>query len=491
MKMLNPAMAVDFYKTAHWQQYPKGTTMVYSNMTPRGSRIPGIDKVVFFGLQYFIKEYLIRQWEEEFFCKPLKTVLDRYKRRIDGALGKDCMTLDHIKGLHSLGALPVQIKAMREGSLVDMRVPVLTIQSTMNDYFWVTNYLETLMSCTIWSASTSATLAHNFKLLLNKYADETIGNRNFVPFQAHDFSMRDMSSLESACLSGAGHLISFYGTDTVPALDFIEEYYGFDGDGILGCSVPATEHATMCAGTKEKELDTYKNLLKIYPKGVVSIVSDTWDYWNVLTKFLPQLKDEILKRDGKVVIRPDSGDPVKIVCGDESAPEGSPERMGSIEILAKLFGVTKNKQGYKELNPKIGLIYGDSITLERATAILEGLKKKRFASNNIVFGVGSYTYQYNTRDTFGFAHKATMCIVNGSYRPLFKDTKTDDGTKKSARGWLSVLQKNDDITKGYKLQESIECQQNDFDVLQTVFSNGQLAYQYSFNEVRKTLEKHY
>jgi nicotinamide phosphoribosyltransferase len=225
----------------------------------------------------------------------------------------------------------------------------------------------------------------------------------------------------------------------------------------------------MCAGSKEGEVETYRRLLtEVYPTGIASIVSDTWDYWGVWTNILPQLRDVILQRDGKLVIRPDSGDPVKVICGDIDAPEGSPAFKGSFELAWELFGGTVTDKGYKVLDPHIGLIYGDSITLDRAAQICAGLMAKGFVPG-MVLGIGSYTYQYNTRDTFGFAMKATACSVEGELREIFKDPKTDDGTKKSARGLLAVFRDAEDklfLKQQASWHDVTHCE------FRKVFSNG-------------------
>lgn len=240
-------------------------------------------------------------------------------------------------------------------------------------------------------------------------------------------SMRGMSSLESAMASGAGHLLSFVGTDTVPAIAYLEHYYNANIEKeLVGTSIPATEHSVMSANTdadNRDEFAMYKRLVtEVYPKGFFSVVSDTYDFWAVVGEILPRLKKEIMERDGRMVIRPDSGDPVLILTGN---PEGETEleRKGLIEALWDIFGGTITEKGYKLLDTHIGAIYGDSITLERAKAIVEKLEEKGFASTNVVFGVGSYTFQYQTRDSLGFAMKATYAVVNGQERLLFKDPK--------------------------------------------------------------------
>lgn len=486
--MQNPMNLCDGYKVDHRRQYPEGTELVYSNWTPRKSRIEGVDKVVFFGLQYFIKKYLMETFDQDFFGKPKSEVIKKYQRRIAGYLGPDAITYEHVADLHDLGYLPVEIKALPEGMLVPMRMPMFTIKNTKPAFFWITNFLETILSCIIWMPCTSATMAFQYRKILDGYALKTGGDPAFVNWQGHDFSFRGMAGLEAAMMSGAGHLLSFTGTDTIPAIDFLEEYYHADVDKeLVGGSVSATEHSVMCMGTQQDEIETFRRLItETYPVGIVSIVSDTWDYWKVITEFIPKLKSEILARDGKVVIRPDSGDPVKIICGDPTAEVGSPEFKGSVECLWEIFGGTLTATGYKLLDQHIGLIYGDSITLERCEAICSQLEAKGFASTNLVFGIGSYTYQYVTRDTFGFAMKATYGEVNGVGRPIFKNPKTDDGTKKSAKGMIKLSGTN---TAVQKMEDMVTKDQESTGLLQTVYLNGKITKENTLADIRSLLKK--
>jgi len=481
---MNPLLLTDGYKLGHKDQYPTGTTKVYSNWTPRKSRIDHIDKVVFFGLQYFIKKYLIEQFNTEFFNQPKAQVVSEYKKYVDHYLGIN-YDISHIEALHDIGYLPIEIKALPEGTEVPIRVPMFTVVNTLPEFFWVTNYLETLLSNVIWQPCTSATIAKQYKTILTKYAQETdIENLDFINWQGHDFSMRGMSGIESAILSGMGHALSFTGSDTLPVAINLEKYYNTDvtKELVIG-SVNATEHSVMCAGNQEGEIETFRRLLETYPTGILSVVSDTWDLWKVLTDYLPKLKEEILNRNGKLVIRPDSGDPVDIICGCNH--ENSTIAKGVIELLWAAFGGSLNSQGYKVLHPKIGAIYGDSITIDRATKICERLKEKGFASTNVVLGIGSFTYQYNTRDTFGFAMKATYVEVNGEGRAIFKDPITDDGTKKSAKGLVKIIEENGRLS--YKDECTLEEEKEG--VLNTVFKDGKLIREQSLQDVRTILSK--
>ncbi|PKV50057.1 nicotinamide phosphoribosyltransferase [Aquimarina sp. MAR_2010_214] len=428
------------------------------------------------------QEYLIKQFNEQFFNLPKEEVTAEYKKYVDHYLGIN-YDISHIEELHDLGYLPIKIKALPEGTEVPIRVPMFTVMNTKPEFFWLTNYLETLLSNIIWQPCTSATIAKQYQTILSSFAIETdCDNIEFITWQGHDFSMRGMSGTESSILSGMGHALSFSGSDTLPVAKAFETYYDADvtKELVIG-SVNATEHSVMCAGSKDDEIGTFRRLLETYPTGILSVVSDTWDLWKVLTEYLPKLKNEILEREGKLVIRPDSGDPVDIICGCDH--EDPIVAKGVIELLWDEFGGTINDQGYKVLNPKIGAIYGDSITIERATQICEKLKAKGFASTNVVLGIGSFTYQYNTRDTFGFAMKATYVEVQGEGREIFKDPVTDDGTKKSAKGRIQLYKEQGEIV--YK--DQVSEQEENQGLLKTVFKDGELLIEDDLSTIRKRI----
>jgi hypothetical protein len=807
-----PVLLKDGYKVGHKFQYPKDTLKVYSNLTARQGRKSASNQyatrksqkagIVFYGAQAFILRYLVEDFQDNFFSRPVEEVMSKYTRRINNYLGVGAVTFDHISKLHDLGYLPLHIKAVPEGTYVPYGVPCMTFVNTHNDFYWVTNMIETLLSTELWKPCTSATSARQFRQVFDYYSKLTVSDEPnpFVPWQGHDFSFRGMSGADDAMLSGSGHLLFFTGTDTIPAIDFLEYYYGANSDvDLIGGSVSATEHSVMCMGEETTEFKTFKRLItEVYPKGIVSIVADTWDLWNVITNTVPQLKEDILARDGKVVLRPDcydeqtkiltprgwvlfkdltvndkvaqvlednsyefvtpieivnydysgpmvhfkdphgkcdllvtpehrmvwdfkgkatiaeankykgsansrmfrsakapnhnrtlscldrlriafqvdgsftsqdknninlgiisdticfnfskqrkvkrlvdicekgnftysvhqeskrqntiyiylpkdveitkdfswvdisdlcskwcqefieevfwwypchdarfkfdttvkavadileyvaisagygclitdtrkehfndvhtlhilknpmlgsqaiekevindfkgkvyctkvpsgkllvkrnrctavsgnSGSPVKIIVGDLDAPVGSPEYKGAIECLDDVFGHTLTTKGFKTLNPKIGLIYGDSITPERQIAILEGLAQKGYSSDNIVLGIGSYNYQYVTRDTHGFAVKATWGVTESRGEiAIYKNPKTDDGVKKSAKGLLFVgKDENGDLF----LEQEVSSQKENQGCLRTIFLNGQLHNFQNINEIRKLAEE--
>jgi nicotinamide phosphoribosyltransferase len=483
---MNPLLLTDGYKVDHRRQYPTGTTLVYSNWTPRKSRIDGIDDVVFFGLQYFIKKYILQDFETYFFSQPKEKVIAEYSQRINLYIGPNQVGTKHIEDLHDLGYIPMVIKALPEGASVPMRVPMFTMYNTLPEFFWLTNYFETLVSAVIWMPCTSASIAKQYRKVLDKFALQSSSIPEFVDWQGHDFSMRGMAGIEASVSSASGHLLSFTGSDTIPAIDFLEQYYNANAaQELIAGSVSATEHSVMCMGTMHDEIGTFHRLIcDVYPHGIVSIVSDTWDLWKVLTEYLPALQTEILARNGKVVIRPDSGDPIDIICGNANG-KTTAEQKGVIELLWDIFGGNINDKGFKELDSHIGAIYGDSITIDRATKICERLMQKGFASTNIVLGIGSYTYQYNTRDTFGFAMKATYGEVNSAGREICKDPITDDGTKKSAKGLLKIELENGK----YKLVDQVNWEEENQGELKEIFRDGKLLVDHSLAEIRQRIRK--
>lgn len=485
-RALDTLLSTDAYKLDHRRQYPEGTEFVYSNLTARGTRLPDVDATVFFGLQAYLSQ-LQQRWQAFFDLEAdeLDEVLSSYDEFVTALLGSNNIGTEHFRQLHTLGYLPLRVRAVPEGTLVPLRVPYLTVENTDSRCFWLTNYLETEMSAQLWQPITSATLAWRNRALLDQRAALS-GDEEAVKFQGHEFAYRGMAGTEAAAASGAGHLISFTGTDTLPAIRYIERYYpGNDGE-LIGASVPATEHSVMCAGGQDGELATFDRLLELYPAGILSVVSDTWDLWRVLTEYLPARAEQIRTRDGKLVIRPDSGDPELILCGDPDAPAGTPQHQGVVKLLAATFGTVVNAKGYRELDPHVGAIYGDSITFERADSITRNLMDQGFAATAVVFGFGSYTYQYQTRDTFKMAVKATWVQVDGVGRDILKDPVTDDGSKKSATGRLAV--RRDEDGRPVLIQHADAGQEADSD-LQTVFEDGKPLRTQSFADVRANLQR--
>jgi nicotinamide phosphoribosyltransferase len=305
----------DMYKAFHVHAYKPGVTHVYSNFTNRSGRLSNVKNnkhVVFVGLQYFMLTFLIDDFNETFFKRDKAEACVEYKRYIEAALGKP-IDIKHIEALHDLGYLPLCIKALKEGSLVPYGVPPFVIFNTVAGFGWLTNMIETVLSAETWGISTSATTAFAFR---QRFEQSSLA-KEVIKFMGHDFSYRGMWGTGAAAMSGFGHLCSFVGSDTIPAAYFAEKFYGAKvGEELVFASVDATEHSVMCSYNSEGELDCLRHLItKITPSGIISIVSDTWDFWKLVSEYLVTLKDEIMARDGTVVIRPDSGDPVDILCG--------------------------------------------------------------------------------------------------------------------------------------------------------------------------------
>jgi nicotinamide phosphoribosyltransferase len=492
MTFIPPFLALDFYKTGHRHQYKPGTGKVYSNLTARSgkhSNVNGGTGICWVGLQMFIKEFLIDDWNRNFFNQRKEAVCGAYATAISEGLGYE-VTAEHLESLHDLGYLPLHIKALPEGTFVPYGVPAATMVNTIDEFFWLTNAIESVMSAELWGTIASATTTLEYLRVFKKYAEKTGSPAELVPFQAHDFSFRGMMGRHAAALSSVGALLAgSMGTDTVPGIVAAKRFYG-PSDAFVAGSVNATEHSVMCSYLDEArgdlaELESLRHLMNnVHPTGILSIVCDTWDFWKVVTEYLPILKEDIMARDGKVVIRPDSGDPVHIMTGD---PLGHTEHevSGLVECLWHTFGGTHTETGHRLLDEHIGCIYGDSITLARQEAILHNLWTKNFASANVVLGVGSYTYQMVTRDTHGIAVKATWCEIDGKGVDIFKDPKTDDGTKKSLRGRVRV-----DARLGV-LEVTDECSEAEErgGLLDSVFVDGSFRRRQTVDDVRRVAAK--
>ena len=564
---INPLLETDFYKTIHHLAYVPGLDFLVSYWTPRMTRIEGINKVVMFGLQGLIKEHLIDAFEKHFFGRPWDELEAEYKRVIAHTMTEQASDTTEMKKLYDIGYLPIQIKAVAEGTRVNIKTPMFEISNTVKGFGWLVNYLETYISVNIWHPMTAATIAYKYREIVEKFFELTV--ENGIPSSAcGDFSMRGMTSKDTAYKSSAGHLLSFTGTATIASIMWLEDFYNCDcTKEVVGRGVPSTEHSVMSSYGREGEFECYRHLIEdVFKTGPLSMVSDTYDYWNVITNYLPRLKKSIMNRDGKIIIRGDSGDPVDIICGelkgsDYMVVEGltedgikdyfrkkaedeyeyngayetwyrvrigdylykvtcdhewttdedgdgyytetvenvefekteiTPAMKGTVELLWEIFGGTINSKGYKVLDPHIGAIYGDSITPERATAIYTRLAEKGFAVNNCTLGVGSYTYQYNTRDTFGFALKATNSIVDDVERQIYKDPITDkikgNNFKKSQYGMVYVYRDADDILyKDHLTFEDLDKPEYADNLLRPVFKDGKLLVDEDLKTVRDRL----
>lgn len=437
---MNPLLLCDFYKTVHSEQYPKKMNYLVSYLTPRMSRLEDTEELIFFGLQGFIKEYLIDYFNENFFKKDLDFVVLEYERVLKYTLGDGCFDSSKVSKLHKLGYLPLSIRSVDEGTKIPMKIPVIEICNTHPEFAWLVNTIETLMSCSLWHAMISANVGHKYRQIVNTWYDRTVDDADLYKKNAiGDFSMRGQESLESATKSSAGFLLSFAKTATIPAILWLERYYNCNiEDKNIASGGISTEHSVMCSNFANDgdEITMVKRLLtEIYPNHSFSMVGDSYDYWNMIDNILPACKSEIMNHNGTLYIRGDSGDPVNIV-------------VNSVLKLWDHFGGYYNKKGFKVLDDHIRVIYGDSITPNRAQRIYSLLYNYGFASNNVALGAGSFSLQcYEdesgklfpyTRDTFGIAIKSTYCEIDGQPMHIFKDPKTDSGFKKSQKGMCVV-----------------------------------------------------
>ena len=482
----NPMLLIDFYKAVHAEMLPQNITKSVSYFTPRMSRVKRWDKVVMFGLQGFIKEYLIDYFNDNFFNVPLETVMGEYTRIMDNTLGKNAYNPKKIENLHNLGYLPIEIVALPEGTLVPMHVPMFGITNTHKDFAWLPQSLESLISAEMWHPMLAANVGYTYRQIVNKYYDETCDDNIPRAKALGAFDFRGEECLQSATKAGAGWLLSFLNTATVPAIPYLENYYNCDcTKEPVGFGSPSTEHSVMCSNfaVDGDEVTLLRRLLtEIYPNTSFSAVLDSYDYWNVIDNILPQLKPEILAHNGCMLMRGDSGDCIEVVTK-------------TVFKLWDIFGGTVNSKGYKVLDPHVKAIYGDSITVQRCEIIYEILKENGFACSNVALGVGSFSFQCIeedgvlkpfTRDTFSSCIKATYCEIDDKPTPIFKDPK-DGGFKKSQKGCCVVTKDYEGNLSFYDQQTWEEARLNPNNLLETVFCDGHIVKEQTVAEVRSVL----
>lgn len=483
MKRTNPMLLIDFYKAVHAEMLPKGITKSVSYFTPRMSRVERWDKVVMFGLQGFIKTYLIDYFDEEFFDWPFELVIESYKRIMDATLGENTYNIEKIKKLHNLGYLPIEIVALPEGTLVPMHVPMFGITNTHPDFAWLPQALESLISAEMWHPMLAATVGYTYRQIVDKYYGLTCDDNIPRARALGAFDFRGEECLQSAVKAGAGWCLSFLNTATVPAIPYLEENYNCDcTKEPVAFGSPSTEHSVMCSNYAidgDEETLLRRLLIEIYPNTSFSAVLDSYDYWNVIDNILPKLRKEILAHNGCMLMRGDSGDCVEVVTK-------------TVFKLWDMFGGTVNSKGYKVLDPHVKAIYGDSITIQRCEKIYQILMENGFACSNVALGVGSFSFQCVeedgilkpfTRDTFSSCIKATYCEINGEPYPIFKNPK-DGGFKKSQKGCCIVYEMDNEIRYADGLTWKDACLGN---MLKTVFKDGAMVKEQSLAEIRDRL----
>lgn len=447
--MRNIITLSDSYKVSHWKQYPPKTEKVYSYFESRGGEY---NEVVFFGLNYFIKEYLM---------KPVNRFdIEEGQELFQAHFGKDLFNLEGWLHIAELGYLPVRIKAVPEGTVVPNHNVLMTIENTDSKVPWLTNWLETLL-VQAWYPSTVCTISHfNRQTLLS--ALEKSGDPSLIDFKLHDFGFRGSTSVESSALGGCAHLVNFKGTDTVSALLMARDYYGCP---MAGFSIPASEHSTITSWGRENEVDAFENMLTQFPDGLVACVSDSFDIYEACrTLWGEKLRDQVFQREGTLVIRPDSGDPHKVLPG-------------ILDILGDKFGYTTNEKGYKVLNPKVRVIQGDGINPQSLKEILDTLLVDRWSADNIAFGSGGGLLQQCNRDTLKFAFKCCDITVDGKHREVYKQPVTAPW-KDSKAGRMKLIQE-DGQYKTVKQNAPGE------DIMQTVFEDGKLLVDPKLDDIRE------
>jgi len=494
----NSLFYTDGYKIGHKAMLAPGTKFLYGTWIPRSTKYApkGVKKILSAG-QQLTWRWIHDEFQENFFNQP-KSVANSFSKDMSMYLG---LPFDgkHFEDLHDLGYLPIRVKALPEGIETNPNIPHQTFVNTKAGFAWLTLYLETIVSSLSWKTTTSASTALHYRRQATEWVLKTDPtNAWLIDYLCHDFSARGLYPF-STLASGLGHAMSFRGSDSIVVIPGARYYYGVPKGEVCIASVNASEHSVsttkiFTVGEKQMLIDWMNE----FKTAILSVVMDTFDITKVAKPgeggYCFDLKDQIMARDGKLVIRPDSGDPVEIICGhgrtelnDQEKKAFYPEfyTKGLIECLWDIFGGTINEQGYKVLDTHIGAIYGDSITTERQLEIYERLAEKGFATTNIVLGIGSYTYQYNTRDTFGFAAKGAWFENKGVGYNIFKDPISDDGTKKSLKGKIAVHE----IDGEYVVQTECTDEEENGGLLQVIYEDGKFYNQITLSEIRGKIDK--
>ena len=486
MNCINPMLLCDFYKTVHSDMLNPKMTKSMSYYTPRMSRVKRWDKVVMFGLQMFCKTWLIDYFNDYFFALPEDDVVREYERVLDASLGKGIYSTEKIRRLHRLGYLPLEIIALPEGTMVPVHVPMFGITNTHDDFAWLPQALESLISAEMWYPQITATVGKTYRDIVNKYYALTCDDSVVRAKALGAFDFRGDMCVDAALKAGAGWCMSFLNTATVPAIPYLEKMFGCDCEKEpVAYGAVSTEHFVMCSNYAiDGDEITFlrKMLIELYPDTSFSCVLDSYDYWNVIDNILPQLHDEILAHNGCMLMRGDSGDCVEVVTK-------------TVFKLWEQFGGTVNSKGFKVLDPHVKAIYGDSITVQRCEEIYEILRSNGFACSNVALGVGSFSMHCIeednilkpfTRDTFSSCIKACYAEVDGKCYPIFKDPK-DGGFKKSQKGLCFVYT---DENGGLAYRDGYTSEDiPDGNLLETVFRDGRMIKDYTISEIRSRLNE--
>ncbi len=456
----NFILNTDSYKASHFLQYPPGTTHVSSYIETRGG---DYEKAIFFGLQMFIKEYLEQPITYDDISEA-KAVMEAHGLPFNEEGWR------YIVQNHN-GYLPIEIQAVPEGTPVAMQNALVQVVNTDPECAWLTSYVETALLRSVWYPTTVATVSHSCKQSIARYLDMTADSSEGLMFKLHDFGARGATTEEAAAIGGAAHLVNFWGTDTISGIMAARRYYNAE---MAGFSIPAAEHATMTAWGKEGEVAAYENMLDQFsgPGKLVAVVSDSYDLWNAIDNIWGgELKEKVEATGGTLVVRPDSGNPVEVVTE-------------TIERLMAKFGFEVNSKGYRILPACVRVIQGDGVNEESIVDILKAMEAQGLSADNVAFGMGGALLQKVNRDTMQFAMKASAAKVNGKWRDIYKDPVTDQN-KRSKKGKLAVIEPT---SGNYKTipEDELGSQKN---ILETVYRNGKLIREFSFDEVRENASR--
>ena len=504
----NMMLLTNMYNHCHKSQYPKGLTKLYKTWTPTSNKnFPESKFVVWFGLQGFIKTFLTDYFNEYFFNRPIEEIVKEYKLCIHNTFGEN-VTTDYIEALHKLGYLPIEIKALPEGTKVPYGVPCCTITNTHPDFVWLVNYFVTLFSCNMWLPTTTATKSFIFRQIIEKYIELTSDNTDWKRIGVKDYSFKDMSSIDATIVSSAAFLTSFSNTSTIPSVRYLREKYNTEDVGNVNASIERSCIVSNFAADGDEEKFFVRAITELYPNESFSYDADTFDYWNFIINILPKYKDLILNHNGKISVRLDDKMIKDAICGkahmwktheskkafehyymnsemmnicfkDERDEKGNLypiyieidneklvatwetvdntevfhyrtptiEERGILDVLWEYFGGTVNSKGYKVLNPHIGLVYGNVMRIQDVEKTCEHMMNLGFAVENVVFEVNSYPFQYNTRDTQGWSFKTTYGEIYGSPILICDSSKSNDDLNMSQRGMVSVYRDTDNTIK--------------------------------------------
>lgn len=459
-KLLTPITRTDSYKASHFLQYPEGATRVSSYIEPRGGEF---DEIVFFGLQAFIKEYLLT---------PITAADINEAEAIFTAHGEPFNKAGWVRILNKHGGyLPIEIKALREGTVTPTSIPQVQVVNTDPELPWLTSYVETALLRAVWYPSTVATLSREAKKIIYQGLVLTADDPDAeIGFKLHDFGARGATSSEAAMLGGMAHLINFLGTDTVEGLVGASAYY--NAEGPAGFSIPATEHSTVTSWGRDGELAMFKNLLEKHPTGLVACVSDSYDIFKATRHYWgEELRDAVLARDGTLVVRPDSGEPTVMP-------------LDVIEILMEQFGYTTNSKGFRVLPPQVRVIQGDGMNIDTIRRLVTNAYERGLSVENFAMGMGGGLLQKVDRDTCKYAMKANAVEIGGEWRDVYKDPITDQG-KKSKRGRQMVAIIDGEYTALQLDKVPTNSGHGIANQLRTVYRDGVLLSDDTFEAIRE------